>query len=55
MEIQAYLQVLNLYNRTNVHEYSFTTESDGSGGTVYVRNEEGLFPVLPTLGVNIRF
>jgi hypothetical protein len=55
MEIQAYLQILNLYNRSNVHEYSFTAEPDSMGGTRYVRNEENLFPILPTLGVNVRF
>ena len=52
--IQAYLQVLNLYNRVNVHEYTFT-EKEENGETVYEKNPESLFPILPSLGVNVSF
>jgi hypothetical protein len=54
MKIQAYLQILNLYNRANVHEYSFREEVQGAT-TVYIKEEENLFPILPTLGVNVSF
>ncbi len=49
--IQAYIQVLNLYDRKNVHEYTLAETSPG----VYERRAETLFPLLPTLGINIVF
>lgn len=54
MEIQAYLQVLNLYARDNVHEYVFVTETV-AGVTTTQRQAETLIPLLPTLGVNVSF
>ncbi|MHC5037113.1 MAG: TonB-dependent receptor plug domain-containing protein [Planctomycetota bacterium] len=54
MKIEVYLQILNLYNRQNVHEYSFT-ETVENGQTVYVRKEEHLFPILPSIGLNLSF
>jgi hypothetical protein len=53
-KIQVYLQILNLYNRENVHEYSWTETTQGAQ-TVYVREAEPLFPILPSLGINIVF
>ncbi|GEM_PF-675328 len=53
-EIRVYLQILNLYDRKNVHEISFE-EKEQNGTTVYERKEEPLFPLLPTLGVEVTF
>jgi hypothetical protein len=44
--MSLYLQVMNLYNRKNVHEYSFEN---------YQRVTEHLLPILPAFGVNIQF
>jgi outer membrane receptor protein involved in Fe transport len=55
-KLHWYLQVLNLYNRKNVHEYSFTKVTDVSGNILrYERNEEHLLPILPVLGVSGEF
>jgi hypothetical protein len=55
-KLHWYLQVLNLYNRKNVHEYSFTKIMDDSGNILrYERNEEHLLPILPVLGVSGEF
>jgi outer membrane receptor protein involved in Fe transport len=54
VEVQLYVQILNLYNRQNVQEYSFLAEESG-GNTVYVRQEENLFPFLPSLGIQVKF
>lgn len=54
LNFQIYLQVLNLYNRQNVHEYSFVKEVE-NGKITYKRQEENFLPILPTLGLNIEF
>jgi outer membrane receptor protein involved in Fe transport len=55
-KLHWYFQVLNLYNRKNVHEYSFTKIMDDSGNILrYERNEEHLLPILPVLGVSGEF
>ncbi|MBM3238902.1 hypothetical protein FJZ31_21635 [Candidatus Poribacteria bacterium] len=55
-KLHWYLQVLNLYNRKNVHEYSFTKITDASGNILcYERKEEHLLPILPVLGVSGEF
>ncbi|MFQ6042756.1 MAG: TonB-dependent receptor plug domain-containing protein [Candidatus Poribacteria bacterium] len=55
-KLHWYFQVLNLYNRQNVHEYSFTKITDASGNILrYERNEEHLLPILPVLGVSGEF
>ncbi len=53
-QTEAYLQVLNLYNRKNVHEYAHTLKKEDEEW-VFMKSAEGLFPVLPTIGVNVRF
>ena len=51
-----YVQILNLYNRQNVHEYSFTKITDNAGNILgYERNEEHLLPFLPAVGVSAEF
>jgi len=51
-----YIQILNLYNRQNVHEYSFEEILDDEGKVVsHERMAEHFLPILPTLGLNARF
>ncbi|MEW6510713.1 MAG: TonB-dependent receptor [Bacteroidota bacterium] len=46
-----YLDVINVYNRTNVLTYRFYANEDLSLG----RTEVGMLPLLPTLGFSARF
>ena len=50
-----YLQVLNLYNRKNVHEYAFEETMDEDGQVSYERVVEHFLPLLPTLGLSAKF
>lgn len=51
-----YIQILNLYNRQNVHEYSFEEILDDEGKVIsHERMAEHFLPILPTLGLNARF
>lgn len=61
-DFKVYLQVLNVYNRQNVHEYSLVEKHVPSGGEViengkieYERQEEHFLPFMPTLGLNVEF
>lgn len=45
-DLSFYVQVLNLYNRANVHEYSWV-KADGG----YRRIEEHYLPITPTFGI----
>ncbi len=54
--LQWYLQILNLYNRNNLHEYSYEEILSLSGEVQgYEKVEEPLLPIVPTLGVNVTF
>ena len=52
-----YVQILNLYNRSNVHERVFSEVRDEATGTLTgcEVSDEPLFPILPTLGVSATF
>ena len=52
-----YVQILNLYNRSNVHERAFSEVRDETtGGLIGCEvSDEPLFPILPTLGVSATF
>ncbi len=56
-QLSWYLQVLNLYNRSNVHEYVFIEERDDLTNVLLDCDvsEEPFFPILPTVGVSVRF
>ena len=63
-ELSLYLQILNLYNRKNVHEYSFEQETDNKdeyhmlpacGKISYQKITEHFLPILPALGLNAQF
>lgn len=54
-ELILYLQILNLYNRKNVHEYSFEQTVDYAGEISYQKVPEHFLPILPTLGVSAQF
>jgi len=53
--MSAYLQIMNVYNRNNVQEYSFEQTTDEQGNVSYQRITEGFLPILPTFGVNAQF
>ncbi|MBI1926445.1 TonB-dependent receptor, partial [Candidatus Poribacteria bacterium] len=56
-ELNWYFQVLNLYNRSNIHERAFSKVRDENTNALTgceVSNEP-LFPILPTLGVSATF
>lgn len=46
-----YIDVINIYNRKNVLGYDYYLDSD----LVLRRKTIGMFPILPTIGVNVRF
>jgi hypothetical protein len=48
-DLAAYLQVINLYARTNVQEYSYDPEAG------YARVEEPFLPITPTFGLVATF
>ena len=52
-----YVQILNLYNRSNVHERAFSEVRDEATGELIgcEVSDEPLFPILPTLGVSATF
>ena len=52
-----YVQILNLYNRSNVHERVFSEVRDEATGELIgcEVSDEPLFPILPTLGVSATF
>ena len=52
-----YVQILNLYNRSNVHERVFSEVHDEATGELAgcEVSDEPLFPILPTLGVSATF
>ena len=52
-----YVQILNLYNRSNVHERVFSEIRDEATGKLIECDvsDEPLFPILPTLGVSATF
>ena len=52
-----YVQILNLYNRSNVHERVFSEVHDETTGELIgcEVSDEPLFPILPTLGVSATF
>ena len=52
-----YFQILNLYNRSNVHERVFSEVHDEATGNLIgcEVSDEPLFPILPTLGASATF
>ena len=56
-QLSWYFQVLNLYNRSNVHEYAFIEERDDDTDVLIDCNvsQEPFFPIVPTLGVSVKF
>ncbi len=55
-KLSLYIQIMNLYNRGNVHEFSFEEVLDDAGQTVsFERMAEHFLPILPTLGLSAQF
>ncbi|MYG06901.1 TonB-dependent receptor plug domain-containing protein [Candidatus Poribacteria bacterium] len=51
-----YFQILNLYNHRNLDQYAFSEVlNEETGAIECVIEEEPLFPIVPTLGVTLRF
>lgn len=51
-----YLDVINVYNRTNVISYQYGIQDDGSGSVPTLRREQtGMLPLVPTIGVSAVF
>jgi hypothetical protein len=53
--LNLYLQVMNVYNRQNVHEYSWSKIEEPDGRVRYERVEEHYLPILPTFGIRVKF
>ena len=54
--LQAYLDVFNVYNRTNLRSYFYFPELDANNQVVVVRGSgEDLLPILPSLGFRYEF
>ena len=56
-ELSWYFQILNLYNQRNLDQYAFSEIRDEETSTIIdcVVDGEPQLPILPTLGVTIRF
>jgi hypothetical protein len=56
-ELSWYFQILNLYNHANLDQYAFSEIRDEETGAIIecTIEEEPLFPIVPTLGVTMRF
>ncbi len=46
-----YLDVINIYNHSNVNQYRYFVDSNGR----LERKAIYMFPILPTIGINARF
>ena len=56
-QLSWYVQILNLYNRSNVHEYAFIEEREDVTNALLDCgvSAEPFFPIVPTVGVSVRF
>ena len=55
-ELSWYFQILNLYNHRNLDQYAFSEVLNEETGAIECAiEEEPLFPIVPTLGVTMRF
>ena len=56
-ELSWYFQILNLYNQRNLDQYAFSEIRDEETNAIIdcAVDEEPLLPILPTLGVTMRF
>jgi len=55
-DLSWYFQILNLYNHRNLDQYAFSEVLNEETGAIECAiEEEPLFPIVPTLGVTMRF
>ena len=55
-DLSWYFQILNLYNQRNLDQYAFSEVLNEETGAIECTiEEEPLFPIVPTLGVTMRF
>ena len=55
LDFSLYFQILNLYNRGNVQEYSFEELVDDKGEIYYEKVTENFLPILPAIGLSFQF
>ncbi len=53
--LQAYFDIFNIYNRTNLRGYRYSVRVDDGQMTVWRHNGEELLPMLPSLGFRYEF
>jgi hypothetical protein len=53
--LQAYLDLMNLYNRANLRSWDYSASYEGGLLTVQRLNGQELLPLLPTLGLKWEF
>ena len=53
--LQAYLDVFNLYNRTNLRGYAFSPRVAGGRFSVLRTPGEEMLPILPSIGLRWEF
>ncbi|GAB5517800.1 MAG: TonB-dependent receptor [Rhodothermales bacterium] len=51
----VFLEVVNLYNRTNPRVYFYNIEGDGRGGIRVMRGQDDWLPRLPSIGISWDF
>ncbi len=53
---QIYLDIINAYNNQNVIAYQYDVVPDPEGGLpIFNREAQGMLPIFPSIGVNLRF
>jgi hypothetical protein len=53
---QIYLDIINAYNNQNVIAYQYDVVPDPEGGLpIFKREAQGMLPIFPSIGVNLRF
>ena len=53
--IEPYFEVINVFNRKNVGSRSYSLVANESGGIELESNDETQFPILPFIGVNVKW
>lgn len=53
--IEPYFEVINVFNRKNVGFRNYSLDFDSEDGVRLKTNDSGQFPILPFIGVNVRW
>jgi len=49
--VTAYIALINVYDRVNIRNYSYSWQNDSSGAPLLVAEEGHWFPLLPSIGI----